>query len=446
MSLINSIMSFVEGVVAPIAGRVANQKHICAIKDGFISTMPFLIVGSLLLVLANPPGTGNWFLDAWNSALHFVGRNNIVAPYFVSMGIFAMYSAYGIAYNLAESLNTKGVNPMNSGMLSMFSFLLAVAPAVSAGDIGTVIPMTYLGGAGAFTAIICGLFIPTLQTFLVEKNIRIKMPEAVPEKISASFDLLIPVVVMSFILGVINVVLGHFGLNIATAIMALFSPLVAASDTYFAFVLAILLIQLLWFAGIHGSSVVLGVIGPLLLINLGANQEALEAGKALPDIFTNPAMDFFVSIGGSGGTLALVVLMARSKSAHLRAIGKMSLIPGCFNINEPVIFGTPIVMNPTFFIPWIASPLVNATIVWSSFRFNIISRVIALPPWTMPAPFGSVMATNSMLAAVVVAVCFIVSGLIFYPFFKMYEKELIKQEEPELLSEDDVSLSPARVN
>ena len=444
MSLINSIMDFVERVIAPIAGKVASQKHICAIKDGFISTMPFLIVGSLLLVFANPPGTGNWFLDGWHAVVQGIGRDNIVGPFFVSMGIFAMYSAYGIAYNLAETLNTKGVNPMNSGMLSMFSFLLAVAPAVwVGGELGSVIPMAYLGGAGAFTAIICGLFVPTLQTFLVEKNIRIKMPEAVPEKIAASFDLLIPVVAMILIVQVINGVLGNFDLNIATGIMALFSPLVAASDTFFAFALAILLIQLLWFAGIHGASVVLGVIGPLLLINLGANQEALEAGKALPAIFINPTMDFFVFIGGSGGTLALVCMMARSKSVHLRTVGKMSFIPGCFNINEPVIFGTPIVMNPTFFIPWIAAPLVNACIVWGAFKFDLVSKVVALPPWTMPAPIGAVMATNSMIAAVVVATCFVVSGLIFYPFFKAYEKELLAQEEPEQLAEAG-SLSSAK--
>jgi len=444
MSLMNSIMNFVERVIAPIAGKVASQKHICAIKDGFISTMPFLIVGSLLLVLANPPGTGNAFLDGWHALIQLIGRENIVAPYFVSMGIFALYSAYGIAYNLAETLNTKGVSPMNSGMLSMFSFLLAVAPVVWTGDLGGVIPIAYLGGAGAFTAIICGLFVPTLQTFLVEKNIRIVMPEAVPEKISASFDLLIPVVAMSLIVGGINATLGHFDLNIATGIMALFSPLVAASDTFFAFILAILLIQLLWFAGIHGASVVLGVIGPLLLVNLGANQEALEAGKELPAIFINPVMDFFVFVGGSGGTLALVCLMARSRSAHLRTIGKMSFIPGLFNINEPVIFGTPIVMNPTFFVPWIVAPLVNASIVWSAFKFDFVSNVIALPPWTMPAPIGAVMSTNSMFAAVVVVICFVVSGLIYYPFFKTYEKTLIEQEEPEQLAEEETELSTSK--
>ena len=135
--------------------------------------------------------------------------------------------------------------------------------------------------------------------------------------------------------------------------------------------------------------------------------------------------------------------MARSKSVHLRTVGKMSFIPGCFNINEPVIFGTPIVMNPTFFIPWIAAPLVNACIVWGAFKFDLVSKVVALPPWTMPAPIGAVMATNSMLAAVVVATCFVVSGLIFYPFFKAYEKELLAQEEPEQFAEEG-SLSPAK--
>ncbi len=444
MSILNSVMGFVERVIAPIAGKVGSQKHICAVKDGFISTMPFLIVGSLLLVFANPPGDGNAFLQGWHSVLQSIGRDNIVAPFFVSMGIFALYSTYGIAYSLAETLNTKGVNPMNSGMLAMFSFLLAVAPVVWTADLGGVIPTGHLGAAGAFSAIIFGLFVPTLQKFLVDNNVRIKMPEAVPEKISASFDLLIPVVAMSFIVTVVNVLLAKADLNIATGIMALFSPLVAASDTFFAFVLAIMLIQLLWFAGIHGASVVLAVIGPLLLINLGANQEALAAGLELPSIFTDPTMNFFVFVGGSGGTLALVLMMARSKSVHLRTIGKMSFIPGCFNINEPVLFGAPIVMNPTFFIPWMLAPLVNACIVWAAFKFDMVSAVVALPPWTMPAPIGAVMATNSGFAAVVVAICFSVSAVIFYPFFKAYEKELMEQEGAQEQAEKEAALSTAK--
>lgn len=426
MSIFNHVMEIVDKYVSPVAGRVSTQRHLNAVKDGFVATMPFLIVGSLLLVLAFPPGSGNFFLDGWGSLVEMVGRDNILAPFQVSMGIFALYAAFGIGFSLAESYKLR---PLNSGLLSMFTFLVAVAPVMFIDDVGGIMPIANMGGTGAFTAILAGLLTPELQRFLRDNNIRIRMPDAVPPKISASFDLLIPIVMIALVVMVINVLLKQYDLAIPTAIMAIFKPLVSASDTFGACLLAVILIQLLWFGGIHGSSVVVsGILYPILIINLGHNQEALAAGQDLPKIFVNPILDFFIFVGGAGGTWGFVVLMMKSKSAHLRTVGRMSIIPGTFNINEPVIFGTPIVMNPTYFIPWMLSPIVNTCIVWMAFKTDIVSKVVALPPWTMPAPIGAVMATNSTTAALVVVLCIIVSVIIYYPFFKIHEKQLLEDE------------------
>lgn len=426
MSIMNKITDSVEKAITPVAYKVSTQPHVNAVKDGFVATMPFLIVGSLLLVFAFPPGTSNAFLEGWQYIVNAIGQSNILAAFQVSMGIFALYAAFGIGFNLAEHYK---IRPLNSGMLSMFTFLLAVAPVQFIPDHGGIMPIAHMGGSGAFTAIICGLFVPEFQRFLVKHNVRLKLPEAVPPKISASFDLLIPIILLTIIVVSLNVTLGYNELNIPTAVMELFKPIIAASDSFFACLLAVIMIQLLWFAGIHGSQVVVvGILYPILMVNLGMNQDALAAGEELPKIFVNPVLDFFIFVGGAGGTWGFVVLMMRSKATHLKTIGRMSIIPGTFNINEPVIFGTPIVMNVNYFIPWMLSPMVNTCIVWLAFKTELISKVVALPPWTMPAPIGAVIATNSSLAALVVMLCVTVSMAIFYPFFKAHEKQLLEEE------------------
>lgn len=424
MAFFDKVLGFVENYVAPFAGTLSAQRHVNAIKDGFVSTMPFLIVGSLLLVLAFPPSEGNAFFDGWHALIEIIGKDNIMAPFQLSMGIFALYAAFGIGFSLAESYKLRA---MNTGMLSMFAFLLSVAPMANT-DIGSALPGAFLGGTGAFTAILCGLLVPEMQRLLIKYNIRINMPDAVPPKISASFDLLIPIVFISFIVMTINVFLAGYDLQIPTAIMQLFQPLVVASDSFIACLLAVLIVQILWFSGIHGASVVGGIIGPMLLINLGMNQDALAAGEPLPAIFINPVMDFFIFVGGAGGTWGLVVLMMRSKATQLKTIGKMSIIPGTFNINEPVIFGTPIVMNPIYFIPWLLAPTINTSIVWLAFKAGFVSKIIAIPPWTMPAPIGAIISTNSGTAALVVLSSVCVSALVFYPFLKVHEKQLLVEE------------------
>ncbi|KXI24392.1 PTS sugar transporter subunit IIC [Photobacterium sanguinicancri] len=443
MAIFDKVLSFIENVVAPTAGKISAQRHINAIKDGFVATMPFLIVGSLLLVLAFPPSEGNFFFDGWHGLIDIIGKDNIMAPFQLSMGIFALYATFGIGFSLAESYKLRA---MNSGMLSMFAFLLAVAPMISVKDVGSVLPGAFLGGTGAFTAIICGLFVPEMQRLLIKYNIRIKMPEAVPPKISASFDLLIPIVFISVIVTTINVYLGQYDLQIPSAIMQLFQPLVLASDSYIACLVAVLIVQLLWFSGIHGGSVVGGIIGPMLLINLGLNQDALAAGQPLPAIFINPVMDFFIFVGGAGGTWGLVVLMMRSKSTQLKTIGKMSIVPGTFNINEPVIFGTPIVMNPVYFIPWLLAPTLNTTIVWLAFKTGFVAKIIAIPPWTMPAPIGAIIATNSGTAALVVLSSVVVSSIVFYPFLKVHEKQLLAEEKANTSTDETEGLVPTEAN
>lgn len=425
----NVFFNFIEQKLAPIAGAVSSQRHISAIRDGFISAIPFMIVGSFLLVFAFPPFSpdttfafGQWWIDM--SQKYF---DQIMAPFNMSMGIMSCYITAGIAYNLAQNYR---LNAFPTAMLSLMTFLLIAAPIKEG-----ALPGTFLNGTGIFTAIIVAIYVTELTRFLKIHNIGIKLPEQVPHKIRQSFDLLVPALIVIITIYPLNLLLlGQFDMLLPEAIMALFKPLISATDTLPAILFATFLVHLLWFAGIHGAAIVGGIMAPFYLVNLGMNQEALAAGTELPAIFTEPFWSFFIVLGGSGATFALVLLYLRSKSVYLRAIGKLSFIPAMFNINEPVIFGSPIVMNPILFIPFVGIPMVNATIAYVAASSDMIGKVISLVPWTAPAPIGASWSAGWQVSNGLLAIGLIVLDLaLYYPFFKIYEKQLVAQEEVDLI-------------
>ena len=290
-----------------------------------------------------------------------------------------------------------------------------------------------LGGEGIFTAILVALFATELMHFLQKHNIGFKLPEQVPPKIRQSFDLLIPIIAIFITLFPLSLwVQAQFGMLLPQAIMAIFAPIISASDSLPAVLVAVLLCHMLWFAGIHGAVIVGGILQAFWLTNLGLNQQALNAGEPITHVFIEPFWQFFIVIGGSGSTMGLVMLYLRSQSAHLRSIGKLSIVPSMFNINEPVIFGSPVVMNPILFIPFICAPLVNAVIAWTATKTNLINHVVALAPLTTPAPIVAAWSTGLDWRVIVfIAVLVALSTLIFSPFFKMFERPLMQ---PNLVS------------
>jgi len=163
--------------------------------------------------------------------------------------------------------------------------------------------------------------------------------------------------------------------------------------------LIIIITHLLWFAGLHGTNIVVAIINSITLSNLAVNQAALQAGEALPKVFAGGFLDAFVYIGGAGATLGLALAMMVSKNDHIKSIGKLSVIPAVFNINEPIMFGAPIVMNPLLFIPFVGIPVLNACIAWFATKFDLVGKVITLVPWTTPGPIGALLATNFSVAA-----------------------------------------------
>lgn len=436
MNISQSLFSFIENRISPVAGKISSQRHIMAIRDGFIAAMPFMIVGSFLLVFVYPPfsAKSSWgFARSW-LALSGKYESQILTPFNMTMGIMSIYITAAIAYNLARRYQ---LDPFMTAMLALMGFLLVSAPQANGN-----MPTVALGGVGIFTAVIVAIYVTELTRFLKHHNIGIRLPPQVPANIKQSFDLLIPILAVIITLYPISMgVQALFDQLLPQAIMALFQPLISAADSLPAILLAVLICHLLWFAGIHGSAIVSGMLQAFWLTNLGLNQTDLAAGLPLTHIMTEAFWNFLIVIGGSGATFGLVLLFLRSKSVHLRAMGKLSLVPSMFNINEPVIFGTPIVMNPTFFIPFILSPMINAVVAYTAVTTNLLPHMISLVPWTSPAPIGAAWAMGwDFRVTVLVLLLMALSALIYYPFFKVYEKQLLAQEQAEPAPEDDEAI------
>lgn len=411
----NKFFEFVEKVLMPPMAKLSEQRHLRAIRDGIISAMALIIVGSFFMMIAFPP------IPALAEAVKpYVAK--ILIPYRLTLGLMSLYAAYGIGFSLAKSYKLDGVS---GGVLSMAAFLVTLIPT-NVEKVGWVIPMGNLGGAGMFVAIILSIFAVEVMRFLQTRRIMFKMPEGVPDSVARSFEALIPAAV---VVTVVWIVRDCINFDIQTFIMNLFKPLVTAGNTLPGVLVPIFLITLLWAAGIHGVSVVGSIARPIWLTLLDANVAAQAAGAPLPSIAPEPFFQWFVWIGGSGTTISLVLLMLVSKSKYLKSLGRASLLPGICNINEPIVFGTPIMLNPLLAIPFIVGPLVTGIITWIAMAANIVGRPYILPPWTLPAPIGAYLATGGDWKAIILVLINIaITMLIYYPFFKSYEKKLLLEE------------------
>ena len=423
-SLYAKLIDVIERQITPLAGAIGQQKYVTSIRDGFITALPFMIVGSFLLVFIFPPFSPDttWgFARAW---LQFSldHRDALMLPFNFSMGVMTLFIAVGIAASLAKHHH---LDSLTAGMLSLMSFLLVAAP-LKDGQISTA----YFSGQGIFTAILVAIYSTELYAFLKRHNITIRLPPEVPAGVARSFEILIPVLAIVLTLHPLNLFIeAQTGMILPQAIMHLLEPLVSASDSLPAILLSVLMCQIFWFAGIHGSLIVTGIMNPFWMANLSANQAALAAGTVLPHVYLQGFWDHYLLIGGVGSTLPLAFLLLRSRATHLRTIGKMGIVPSFFNINEPILFGAPIIMNPMMFIPFVCVPMVNAVLAYGATRLGWLSQVVSLTPWTTPAPIGASWAANWTLSPVVMClICMVMSAVIYLPFLRAYERSLMKTE------------------
>ncbi|EJK9926042.1 PTS sugar transporter subunit IIC [Cronobacter sakazakii] len=433
MSLYQSMVHVIENKITPLAGAMGSQRHVVAIRDGFLAALPFMIIGSFLLVFIFPPfspDTQIGFCRAWLD-LSLKYREQLMLPFNLSMGVMTFFISVGIGASLGKHYK---LDPIMTGLLAFMAFLLVAAPYKD-GQIST----QYFSGQGIFTALITAIYASEMYAFLKRHNITIRLPKEVPTGVARSFEILIPVVVIVLTLHPLNLIIeSTTGMILPEAIMHLLSPLVAASDSLPAILISVLICQILWFAGIHGALIVTGIMNPFWMANLSANQAALAAGQALPHIYLQGFWDHYLLIGGVGSTLPLAFLLLRSRAVHLRTIGKMGVVPSMFNINEPILFGAPVIMNPVFFLPFILVPMVNAVLAWTATKLGWLAQVVSLTPWTTPAPIGASWAANWAFSPVIMClICMVMSALMYYPFVKGYERTLQKQEAAQDNTEGD---------
>lgn len=434
----SKITSFFEKLM-PYILKFANAKPTQAIKDGFILTMPLTLVGSVFLLIANIPIDGypemmtNIFGPNWTVPLNQVTGStfDIVAL----VGVFGVANAY---------VKNEGIDGISAGILAIVSMLIVSSSSVTVGNevIGGVIPKTYMGGSGMIAAIIIGLFVGYTYSWFIKKDIRIKMPDGVPQGVANAFTALVPAAFIMTVAVIIFIVFDTLfdSTFIEKIYEVLQTPIQNMTDSLYAVILIPILISVFWWCGIHGATIVSGIMSPILTANALANQAIIDSGQALvvgenAKIFTIQFLEQFITFTGSGITIGLVISMIISaKSSHLKQLSKLSIFPGIFNINEPILFGLPIVFNPLMLVPFVLVPTTSAIITYFAIAIGIVEPFTGvMVPWTTP-PIISGFIVGGWKAALLQVVIICMSTCIYYPFVKMVDKQSYKEEQKSLQS------------
>lgn len=421
-------LKWIETRLMPPMTKIGMQRHMVAIRNGVISTLSLILIGSFIMVFANfpIPAVAEWL------APHTA---NLTIPFRITMGLMAIYASFAMGDSLAKSYDLDGVT---GGVLSLAAFLTLTIPLnvdtvlTEAGEaaIGWVLPMQYLGGAGMFSAILTMIFAVEIYRFFIKRDITIKMPDGVPPAVGRSFGALLPGGFIIIFLWIVRVML-NFDIN--SFIMSIFNPIAdLMGNNMFGALLPMIFIHLLWAAGVHGMNIIGSIVRPMWLMMLDANMAAMADGTPLtqlPYVAPEQFYQWFVTMGGAGVTLVLVFLLFTCRAKYLRDMAKLTFVPGLFNINEPLIFGMPLMMNPVFTIPFVLNPIILTIVSYSAVRLGLVNDFVANVPWTLPAPIGAYMATgNDWRAIILVLVNLFIAGLIYYPFVKMYDKQMLEEE------------------
>lgn len=449
----NNNINFIEKMnkkLTPLTNKIANQRHLRAVSGGIMATIPLTIIGAFLMIIAKPPvndvilSKNNFFTDLLMVWVNFAEKYHdlLIAPFNMTMGIFSLIASFTIAYNLAKSYK---ISALSSSITSCVLFLLIAAPGVPAVisnaingatdlsklPISNMIDMTYLGAEGLFTAIIIACISVEINRFCMKKKLCIKMPDSVPPAVAEPFTAVIPLLLNLIVLYGINVILIlNFNMPLPKAIMTVLTPSINAISNPFSIILLAIFTLILWTFGIHGNSIVAPIVMPLVVQATMMNSTLVQNGA---DAVFNPIFIWAsMAIGGTGCTLGLTILMSRSKSKQLSTIGKIGIIPGLCGINEPVIFGTPIIFNPIMAIPFILAPVISMIFSWLGYTLGILT-IPYIPVFTLlPIGVTQFMGSLSIVNAIFPFLMVIVSALIYYPFFKVYEKKLIEEENSNL--------------
>ncbi|RND41742.1 EIICB-Lac [Lacticaseibacillus paracasei] len=435
--MINSFERTFEKV-RPQMEKIASNKYVSAIRDGFIAAMPIILFSSLFIMLAYVPNAWGFY---WPKGI----ENNLMIAYNYSMGLLALFVAGTTAKSLTDTKNldlpkTNQINPVAVIITSEISFIiLAISP------LKTGVDLTYLGTKGLIAAYLVGCLVPNIYYLCIKNNVTINLPPQVPQNIAQTFKDVIPM--FTSVLAFWLVDLGFktaTGVNLPEWIINVLSPVFSASDSYLGLAFIAGAMAFFWFVGVQGPSIVGPAISAIQIVNTAANLKLVQAGQQATHILSVNTADYVMNFGGTGSTFVLgylMLLFARSKA--LKATGKAAFIPVSFSVNEPILFGTPIIMNPVFFIPFLLTPILN---IWM-FKFFVdvlhMNSIMYTMPWTLPGPIGIPVATGfAPLSFVLVALMLSVDALVYFPFMKVYDAQLLTEEAQkaqELVAEGEIS-------
>ncbi|VIY27436.1 PTS system lactose-specific transporter subunit IIBC [Streptococcus pneumoniae] len=409
----------------PFFEKLSRNIYLRAIKDGFISSMPAVLFSSIFILIAAVP---NIFGFKWSDEqLAF-----ILKLYNYSMGILALLVAGTTAKSLTDSVNTRSmektnqINYMSTFLAAVVGLLILAADPIEGGFANGL-----LGTRGLLTAFLAAFITVNIYKVCIKNNVTIRLPEEVPPNIAQVFKDVIPFALSVLsIYGLDLIVRNIFGTNVAESVGKILAPLFSATDGYIGLAIVFGAYAFFWFVGIHGPSVVEPLIVAISYANIEANVQLVQAGMHADKILNPVTQTFVVTMGGTGATLVVpFMFMWLCKSKRNRIVGRASVVPTFFGVNEPILFGAPIVLNSIFFIPFVTAPIINVWIMKFFVDVLQMNSFSIILPWTTPAPIGIVMGTAlAPLSFVLAITLIIIDTLIYYPFVKVYDHQILEEE------------------
>ena len=408
----------------PYFEAVARNKYLKAIKDGFISAMPIILFSSIFMLIAYVP---NIFGFYWSKTV----EDFLMKPYNYSMGVLGLVVAGTTCYNLTKSLNRdmpvdNQINEISTMMCSMIGFMVVAVDSIKDG-----FASGYMGSKGLLTAFLVAFFTANIYKFCIKRNITIKMPDAVPPNISQTFKDVIPFAACVLILTIFDFFFRkQFDICFAQAVIQVFQPLFTAADGYVGLAIIYGAMAMFWFVGIQGPSIVEPAVSAIYYVNIANNLQLYQAGSHAANILTPGVQQFVATLGGTGATLVITLMFAfMAKSKELKAIGRASSIPVLFGVNEPILFGAPLILNPVFFVPFICAPILNVWLFKIFVDYLGMNSFLYILPWTTPGPLGLFLGCGMAIKALILAILLLVMDfVVYYPFFKVYDHEKCEEE------------------
>lgn len=367
-------IEILEEKLVPVAAWIAENKYVNGIRRAFIMMMPLLMIGSLFLMITAFPlpayqrGMASLLGENWKDIFDI--------PVSATFNLIALFVAFLVAQQLAKQFE---LDSIAVGLLSLASFLI-LTPLGNTSEFGQVITFTWLGSKGMFVAMVIGVVTVKIFHFFVKRDILVKMPDGVPPEVIKSFEALIPGTVILATALLLRVGMEHtsYGTIHDFVYKMLALPLRALGTSYIGSILTVFAISILWSVGINSGSMVNGFVRPFWLENQAENIAALQAGQPLPHVITEQFFDM-IWMGGAGVTLSLLLaIVIFAKSKHIKSVGAIGIVPGIFNINEPVLFGLPIILNPIMLIPFNIVPIVMVTTQYIAMNIGLVSKPLGV--------------------------------------------------------------------